>query len=70
VPQGDFDGVIEAYRHALDAFLKLMVEVATGEADGEQRRLTIASTGMPNRGRPWYRRRTVVSALHLRLQMG
>ena len=27
--QGDFDGVIEAYRHALDAFLKLMIEVAT-----------------------------------------
>ena len=32
MPQGDFDGVIEAYRHALDAFLKLMIEVATGEA--------------------------------------
>jgi hypothetical protein len=30
VSQGDFDGVIEAYRHALDAFLKLMIEVATG----------------------------------------
>jgi hypothetical protein len=29
VSQGDFDGVIEAYRHALDAFLKLMIEVAT-----------------------------------------
>jgi hypothetical protein len=29
VPQGDFDGVIEAYRHTLDAFLKLMIEVAT-----------------------------------------
>jgi hypothetical protein len=26
VPQGDFDGVIEAYRHALDAFLKLMIK--------------------------------------------
>ena len=43
-----------------------MIEVATDEADGEQRRLTIASTGMPNRGRPLCRRRTVVSALHLR----
>jgi hypothetical protein len=29
VSQGDFDGVIEAYRHALDACLKLMIEVAT-----------------------------------------
>lgn len=27
--QGDFDGVIEAYCHALDACLKLMIEVAT-----------------------------------------
>ena len=44
MPQGDFDGVIEAYRRALDAFLKLMIELATGESDGEQRRLTIAST--------------------------
>jgi hypothetical protein len=28
--QGDFDGVIEAYRHALDGVRESMIEVATG----------------------------------------